>query len=346
MGNSKERMDIVSNVGTPRFYVDSVNYQKALGLFNCSGGWYDVFGLRSPSHLYERDVVDDNIAIQGSILPQGVDLSYNINWSAVLGHNLRDVGARWYPEGYDGNFVQIDNKGSVVNSNYANSDLSGFGIDAAPDGANYSYASPPTHHRFYMSPQPNQPFTAVVKLGSLCYGKYYDMPFSPDLSLKMSREMGGIKQIDTRGGATLSNANWISPPKWGNLPAWTLASDSEGSDWDYLAKMARNGRRVWDLSWSYIDDSDLMPKIETVTGWLDTDEGVDYWDNTISEGTDFFSSVWNKTMGGHLPFIFQPDKSNNNPDQFAICRFDMDSFERTQVANNVYNISLKIRESW
>ena len=51
-------------------------------------------------------------------------------------------------------------------------------------------------------------------------------------------------------------------------------------------------------------------------------------------------------MGGHLPFIFQPDNNNNNPDQFAIARFDMNSLTYDQVANNVYNVKLKIRESW
>ena len=53
-------------------------------------------------------------------------------------------------------------------------------------------------------------------------------------------------------------------------------------------------------------------------------------------------------MGGHLPFIFQPDGSNADPkaDGFAICRFDMKSLQYDQVANNVYNVKLKIRESW
>ena len=58
-------------------------------------------------------------------------------------------------------------------------------------------------------------------------------------------------------------------------------------------------------------------------------------------------------MGGHLPFIFQPDggadvegAGNFNPDQFSIARFDMKSLQYDQVANNVYNVKLKIRECW
>ena len=56
--------------------------------------------------------------------------------------------------------------------------------------------------------------------------------------------------------------------------------------------------------------------------------------------------VMDKTMGGALPFIFQPDSNNNSPDQFAICEIDQDSISFELVANSVYNVSLKIREVW
>ena len=39
-------------------------------------------------------------------------------------------------------------------------------------------------------------------------------------------------------------------------------------------------------------------------------------------------------------------KTFNNPDNFAIARFDMNTLTYNQVANNVYNIKLKIREVW
>ena len=56
--------------------------------------------------------------------------------------------------------------------------------------------------------------------------------------------------------------------------------------------------------------------------------------------------VIHKTMGGALPFIFQPDSNNNSPDQFAICMIEQDSISFEQVAYNVYNVKLKIREVW
>ena len=62
-------------------------------------------------------------------------------------------------------------------------------------------------------------------------------------------------------------------------------------------------------------------------------------------GKKHFLMVLNK-IGNGQRFIFQPDNTNNNPDQFAICQLDQDSLDIKQVANGVYDISLKIRETW
>ena len=69
-----------------------------------------------------------------------------------------------------------------------------------------------------------------------------------------------------------------------------------------------------------------------------------FYDN-IDTSDSFVSQVLNK-VGNGQKFIFQPDNTNNNPDQFAICQLDQNSLDITQVANNIYDISLKIREVW
>jgi len=172
-------------------------------------------------------------------------------------------------------------------------------------------------------------------LSELVVGRYYDMPHSPDLSLSMSHEYGGIKTITTKGGSTLSNANYHKPPRWGDIEAWQL------DDFPYYY----SGRRTWDLSFSYISDTDIEPY---------SYYGNKYTDDSSEEGTDnWFQNVLYYTQGS--PFIFCPDPSigyysdGSNPPrtpEFAICRFDMDSFQRKQVASNVYNIKVKIVESW
>ena len=60
--------------------------------------------------------------------------------------------------------------------------------------------------------------------------------------------------------------------------------------------------------------------------------------------------VYSRPFFKSLPFIFNPQgggsKPNNNPDQFAICRFDMDSLQVKQVVEllvlvvHIFNMTL------
>ena len=178
---------------------------------------------------------------------------------------------------------------------------------------------------------------AYGNVGSIILGTYYDMPHSPDLSLTMTREYGGTKTIETKGGASLSNTFYTKTPAWGDLGAWEIG----GGD----PKLSKSGRRVWDLSFSYLQDSDVFPDVSSLTNYETTEyNSNDVTLNTLLDGDDFYSQVIHKTRPD-LPFIFQPDNSNNNPDQFAICKFDS-GFKFEQVANGVYNVKLKIREVW
>jgi hypothetical protein len=175
-----------------------------------------------------------------------------------------------------------------------------------------------------------------VNISTISTGYTYVMPFSPDLNLSMSYDFDGIKQTKTRGGATLSNATYTSPPQW----------SVSGSPWDLhpsnkITRGEHSGRRVWDLSFSYMSDEDLFP-----SNMLDGSNNPYWASGTSWDGVrnDFYSTVIMGTRGGHLPFIFQPDKDDFT--NFALARFDQNSFKITQKAHGVYNIKLKIRESW
>ena len=188
--------------------------------------------------------------------------------------------------------------------------------------------------------------TITGDLGSLSMGRYYEMPVAPE-SLSLEHDYSGIKKTTSMSGASFSNANWIKPPKWGDREAWQLG--------DFPRPYS--GRRIWDLSFSYISDTDLEPRNYTGTGTFENnlwEYGDDNW----------FENVLHYTIGGQLPFIFQPDKdiiytatdTDITPDgipdiintipEFAICRFDMGTFERDQVAPGVYNIKIKVKETW
>ena len=197
-------------------------------------------------------------------------------------------------------------------------------------------------------------------VGSIITGRYYDMPHSPDLKLTMTRKMDGVKRIRTKGGNDLADHKYIKPVMWGSAGAWELWDNSSVNH-----KFSRSGRRVWDLSFSYLQDSDVFPMLSSINPYESVsntgavysssytdEEGVEVpettWHNseTLLDDNTFYSQVIHKTNGGQLRFLFQPDSSNNNPDGFAICKLDMKAFQCRQVANGVYNVKLRIREVW
>jgi hypothetical protein len=172
----------------------------------------------------------------------------------------------------------------------------------------------------------------VADAGSILLGTYYDFPHSPDLKLSLSYSYEGIKETTTRGGATLTNQFYNKPPAWGSLGAWELGGEP---------KYAKSGRRVWDLSFSYLADSSVFPDNAGLAN--ETADG----NSTLLEA-DSFQRVIHLTNGGQIPFIFQSDgtASPPKPDQLAIAKFDMNSFKFDLVGNSVYNCKIKIREVW
>ena len=181
--------------------------------------------------------------------------------------------------------------------------------------------------------------STTSNVGSIVFGTYYDFPHSPDLNLSLSYEYEGIKETTTKGGSTLTNQFYNKPPAWGSLGAWELGGEP---------KYAKSGRRVWDLSFSYLSDSSVFPaNAGLVNESTEVDGTTPTTTNTLLED-DSFQRVIHLTNGGQIPFIFQSDNTSGSekPDSFAIAKFDMNSFKFSQVANSVYNVKIKIREVW
>ena len=100
------------------------------------------------------------------------------------------------------------------------------------------------------------------------------------------------------------------------------------------------------MNFSYLSPSDLMPEFESLN-YYET-EYASGSNKNIKESRDFFARVLNRVQGSHLPFIFQPNDSddNFNPDQWAIVRFDQRDFKIKQTAPELYSLSMKLTESW
>ena len=332
------------NVGTPRFYVNVVEWmasQKVMGI-NDIMRTLPVYSSAGSFSLLTESLGMRAIQEDGFI--------------AILGHNIKNNEAHYYlSNGEDGAKVHI-------------ADIMNAGIEGGSDYDSYT----PSYDGFSIGTFNGTDvqniylgFNTQIYAGSIVIGTFYDMPHSPDLSLSLSYEYGGIDEITTKGGNTLTNATWTRPPHWGiptgapgegDYASWTLRDPVETGYPEHL--LTHSARRIWDLSFSFIQDSDIFAKqSSTNPKGSSTPEGVpwsdgDVWHNyqSLLDSNTFFSRVVHKTNGGQLPFIFNPSgggtSPNNNPDMFAIAKLDMKSFQFKQVANGVYNMKLKIREVW
>jgi len=352
------------NVGTPRFYVSVLQWLKSLGMASYSEG-ADFTPLGDASSLLDINPSstitfkegsnntgsDDNISYKTDI-PLGDVMPTENNFVMVLGHNLRSatISSLVVRDNNTNAEVCTDEVVNKISSGAYNGFTIMKGADAGDIVGDFLV---------FTFNGVSDVYETDIKIGSVLYGTYYDMPHSPDLSLTMTREYGGIKTIETKGGASLSNTFYTKPPAWGNLGAWELG--------DSNSALSRSGRRTFDLSFSYLQDSDVFGSNQSLginindslSGWdvyapfvdnpssfesSDIDNG--YFNYNILTDDNFYSQVIHKTNGGQLPFIFQPDGSNNNPDQFAICKFDMKNFSFQQTAPGLYSVKMKIREVW
>ena len=195
-----------------------------------------------------------------------------------------------------------------------------------------------------------------INIGAFSAGVRYKMPHSPELDLVMKITHDGLDKTTTLGGSVLSNIRYVGTPVWGNGDKFVAPFGVGGtSENNYLDGAIRNGRREWELTFMHIGDSDLFSSNYSsgsyfeygATGYDSDDiDNQNQFEYNMFNDNSFIAQVWNKTLGGALPFIFQPDSDNENPDQFCIAKFDMKSLEISQVAFKSYEISLKIKEVW
>ena len=370
------------NVATPRFYVNVLEWLHSTGQ---NSGLADIYRT-SPINGKK---VDEYVSAVNNFYELGNNPTHNTlsgnGFIAVLGHQFggKDAEFIYQGEGEGVGILSSENVTNVVNFNRDDNEFSfcpkydGFSIGLINSGEGFEAIELKISENY-----------SDAIISSCIIGNYYEMPHSPDLNLTMTREYGGTKTLETRGGATLTNSYWTKQPNWGNgLPAWHLykQANDNAPELDNLAPLAISGRRVWNLSFSYLQDQDMFPEISNLTNYehrqpasglsnnnttpYDGDYYLENEQDDYDPVTDtnagfggssprsfaflqnasnknFISEVLHKTNGGALPFVFQPDSSNANPDQFAICMFDQNSFQFKQVANGVYNISMKIREVW
>ena len=307
--------------------------------------------------------------------PWGNYLTVRANWDSP-DMDYSQIGSSYGDDSYTGwhavdhnffegvNYIKTESDENIGNifpgSGFHHHENSGFSIyrTDASTGRPYALLNWLRFNFYYYDNTGNSnaskhPFIWNGNLNSISAGKLYDMPHSPELDVTMTIENDGFDAITTQGGAHLNNIKYNGAPMWNiggvDVPSWTIGEPT--------AIGRRRGRRVWSLNFKHLAGKDLFMAnyssgmYRETSANIDADEfqsnynGEEIFAQNLNNDDSFFGSVLNY-IGNGCRFIFQPDNTNFNPDQFAICQLDQNSLNIKQVANGVYDISLKIREVW
>ena len=362
------------NVGTPKFYIDLLSYWQAKGNIKGAGFPYEsdpeihhvggdtyhanLIGLNPTDYVKQDFEYDPNEIIRVEF-KEDILVPHNSSdqfFFGYLGHNFKNLNLKDLKlkvHSNDSNETADINYSDLVNFfEHFGWNMDGWSLASFYDLGDISIS--------YIDFEMTSPFAEnsgvrediETYIGSLAFGSIFEMPNSPDLELTMSRTYEGISSQQTRGGSTLTQINYSKPADWLGRPAWELYEIGVSEPG---TRYSARGRRSWALSFSYIDGDDLFAVNEsagvryeetTSAGYSSSDFSGNQFTEDMMRSNSFLAVVMEKTMGGALPFIFQPDGNINAPDQFAICTIDQNSFTFNQVANNVYSVSMNITETW
>ncbi len=162
-------------------------------------------------------------------------------------------------------------------------------------------------------------------VGGIMIGEYFDMT-APDLAVQRSIAFDNVDVQESAGGQRYSNMT-----SHGRQATTTTRSPFVTGSYQ---QNIYGGRLSFDMSWSYLASTDLMPN--EYGAIQDTDDAV-------------VEDIWNKTNGPHLPFIFSVDADSagaNAESEMIFARFAQNSLDMSQVALDTFNISMRIEEEF
>ena len=350
------------NVTTPSIHCDYYQYARAVGQYP-NEGIGDFLGAVSdgdgsgPQNMmlhqeasklndvskmfYLNPIRTGNISFNIPHDTTHLTTKYNLGKDAVnslflLNHNLGSQGVSFDVNQIDDQGNEIDEGLMIQETNAINYNSGGALVyDGWSKVELDSYFEPAATNLKLSFVNTNNPWSLII--GAISYGMIFDFPHSPNLNLSMRKEYD-VSQQTTINGQSIRHINWSMPPKWSSGEPWGLHEGLED------AFLRRSGRRIWDLTFSHISDSDMMADYEMLN-FNNLPEGHGYED--FLETSAFFPLFMQYTMGGNLPFIFMPQgRSELNLDNYAICILDQKSINITQSSFQTYDIKLRIKEVW
>ena len=342
------------NIRTPRIYPDMINYLLNRGV--AQNGNFDVlatdagaykmgtFTTGSEPELFDMKPLN-KCTFDTSTDPDGhvminIDLqqSWKISFVAILNHNMESADAKVRIKSSDteshiqavdmGSATAMGNPVEVVNADAISSSV----ITPATDGSTIVRFDEIQDRYWgiqFEGDGGNEFGSTDLFVGCILIGEYYDMPHAPDLSVKRSISFDGMNKVQQSvGGQRYSNMS-----NHGRQSLSTSLSPFALKIWGGEQE-AYGGRITYDLNFSFLKSTDVMPP--EYVSWL---SGID----AVVE------DMWHITHGPHTPFIFSIDKDsegNNAESEHIFARWGQDSLDMTQVANDVFNISMRIEEEF
>ena len=349
------------NIRKPRFYVDLINYAMSRGTVQnnnydvlpdgsdligtfTTGSEAELFDMR-PLNQVSWDTHSTTVKRQDHVLVN-IDSesgAWEHNFIAILNHNKASAQAK-FRIGASGTEAHINNKDFAHASTYSinptvklNANVNGsapYEVTPILNGSTIVTFSNSSLRYWGIQFEgiadvgndgdgDHFDLNNDLKIGCIMFGQYYDMPNSPDLSVKRSIAFDAVNTQESLGGQRYATmTNFGKKASSDNKSPFNTNSNRWGS---------HGGRMSYDMKFSYLASTDVMP---------DDYAGIDRDDDAVIE------DVWNMTNGRHLPFVFTTDGTSTAESDYLFARFGQDSFNMTQVAPDVFDVSMKIEEEF
>ena len=342
------------NIRKPKFYVDRINYVLNRGRtiaqsceIQSTDTGNNTVGLKTGSSV--ADLIDmrplnqavfetsSTATTQADTVITRFDFafgSYVTNFVAILNHNMASADAK-FSIGY-GTEAQVETIGF---------DTSGGGTIVTPsvilNGTESSKIVTPQSNghtlvtfdtasssdwgiQFQGSDGTNFDGDNDLKIGCILIGEVYTMPHSPDLSVKRNIVFDKQNMQESLGGQRFSSLSSVGKRY--------VSEQSKSPFHDYTSNGARGyygGRMSYEMKFSYLNATDIMP-----------DDYSSFNDDSVVD------DLWSATHGSHIPFIFTQDGASTSESDYLFARFGQNSLNMTQVAPDVFDVSMRIEEEF
>jgi len=348
------------NIRIPRFYTDLINYHRARGsavgtvtATNTSNQFIGLPATNTVDDLLDlrplnQVTFDTSSQTSHHVLFNVVfsTASYKQTYIAILNHNLNSCNGRFkvFAGSTSNSITALDG----ANADTADVNWSTAGVVeiinadtlAASDSNKTGTVTPDSDGTTIVAVNElDLRYWAIqfegdtawdgstdFKLGGIMIGEHFDMPQSPDLSLTRSIIYDQVKVQESIGGQRFGSATSLGRTATSTSKSpFALGTNPQA---------VYGGRIAYDLNFSFLSASDLLPSETTVYQFTD--------DSVVSD-------VWNLTDGPHRPFIFNIDNSStqtNAESEYMFARFAQNSLDMQQVAPDVYNVGMRIEEEF